>query len=175
MSGHTALYFQLDKEHRPKKVAGVPPDAFSADGQLWGNPLYDWEQLEKEDYSWWRERMKAASMLFDCVRIDHFIGICRYFSVPAEDTTAKNGTYYPGPGMKLIHAIPGISRKCRSYRRRSGRACAGSGGASGGIGVSGHEGACNSHLMVEKTTTIFPICIGAIWWPTQGPTITIRW
>ena len=98
-------YFQLDKEHRPKKVAGVPPDAFSADGQLWGNPLYDWEQLEKEDYSWWRERMKAASMLFDCVRIDHFIGICRYFSVPAEDTTAKNGTYYQGPGMKLIHAI----------------------------------------------------------------------
>lgn len=98
-------YFQLDEEHRPKKVAGVPPDAFSEDGQLWGNPLYDWEQMEKDDFHWWRERMKAASRLFDCVRIDHFIGICRYFSVPAEDTTSKNGSYYPGPGMKLIKAI----------------------------------------------------------------------
>ncbi len=98
-------YFQLDEEHRPKKVAGVPPDAFSADGQLWGNPLYDWELLEEEDFNWWRERMKAAAGLFDCVRIDHFIGICRYFSVPAEDTTAKNGSYRPGPGMKLIEAI----------------------------------------------------------------------
>ena len=98
-------FFQLDKDRVPKKVAGVPPDAFSADGQLWGNPLYDWDALEKDDFSWWRKRISCAAALYDAVRIDHFIGIVRYFAVPYGDTTAKNGEFHWGPGEKLVKVL----------------------------------------------------------------------
>ncbi len=97
--------FQTDKNRNISAQAGVPPDAFSTQGQLWGNPLYDWEEMEKEDFYWWRQRINIASQLYDYVRIDHFIGIERYFSVPADATTAKDGIYKKGPGMKLIKAI----------------------------------------------------------------------
>ena len=97
--------FQLDKERRPKCVAGVPPDYFSADGQLWGNPLYNWAQMKKDGYRWWIRRMQSAAELFDVVRIDHFRGIESYWSVPYGETTARNGVWVKGPGMNLIRAI----------------------------------------------------------------------
>lgn len=97
--------FQLDRRNAPTAVAGVPPDYFSADGQLWGNPLYDWEAMKKDSFSWWRERMEFMLELFDGVRIDHFRGIESYFSIPAGEKTAKNGKWVKGPGMDLIRAI----------------------------------------------------------------------
>lgn len=97
--------FQLDEELRPKKVAGVPPDVFSETGQRWGNPLYDWKALEKDDFSWWRKRMEHSAKLYDVIRIDHFIGMVKYYSIPEEDEDARNGQWNKGPGMKLIRAI----------------------------------------------------------------------
>jgi len=97
--------FQLDKERRPKCVAGVPPDYFSVDGQLWGNPIYDWVRMKKDGYSWWIQRMRAAAEIFDVVRIDHFRGIESYWSVPYGEKTARNGAWVKGPGMNLIRAI----------------------------------------------------------------------
>lgn len=97
--------FQLDPEGKPTKVAGVPPDAFSADGQLWGNPLYRWDVMEQDGFAWWKERMAFAAKRYDFVRIDHFIGIVRYFSIPAGDKTAAGGQWVQGPGKKLTTAI----------------------------------------------------------------------
>lgn len=101
---HTDL-FQLDDELNPKKVAGVPPDAFSETGQRWGNPLYNWKKIESEDFLWWRKRMEHSSKLYDVIRIDHFIGMVKYYEIPAEDDDARNGKWVKGPGMKLIKAI----------------------------------------------------------------------
>lgn len=101
---HTEL-FQLDEELNPTKVAGVPPDVFSETGQRWGNPLYDWKTLEAEDFSWWRKRMEHSARLYDVIRIDHFIGMVKYYAIPAEDEDARNGTWEKGPGLKLIKVI----------------------------------------------------------------------
>ncbi|MGN0376739.1 MAG: 4-alpha-glucanotransferase [Suilimivivens sp.] len=97
--------FRLDKEGRPTEVAGCPPDAFSDDGQKWGNPLYDWEGMEKDGFSWWQQRMKANGRLFDIIRIDHFIGVARYYSIPAGDPNARGGRWNRGPGRKLTDMI----------------------------------------------------------------------
>jgi 4-alpha-glucanotransferase len=97
--------FLLDKKGNPTSVAGVPPDMFSAEGQLWGNPLYDWARMEKDGFAWWKKRMSHSTKLFDIIRIDHFIGIVHYFSIPAGSTSAKPGVWMPGPGEKLIIAI----------------------------------------------------------------------
>ena len=97
--------FQLDSSLRPTSVAGCPPDSFTADGQLWGNPLYDWPIHEKTGYRWWIRRLSAASAMYDVVRIDHFRGLESYWSVPAQDETAKNGHWCPGPGMSFVHAV----------------------------------------------------------------------
>jgi len=96
---------QLDEEGRPSHVAGVPPDYFSEDGQLWGNPLYDWENHRKTGYRWWIERLRASSQLADLVRIDHFRGFEAYWSVPAESGTARAGTWQPGPGDAIFDAM----------------------------------------------------------------------
>ena len=101
---HTDL-FQLDKELNPKKVAGVPPDAFSESGQRWGNPLYDWKKIESDGFSWWKKRMEHSARLYDVFRIDHFIGMVKYYAIPAEDEDARNGNWENGPGMKLIQVI----------------------------------------------------------------------
>src|SRR5690606_8573833 len=98
-------YFQLDKDRKPVLVAGVPPDNFSADGQLWGNPLYNWDYLETQGYSWWIDRVRSQTSMFDMVRIDHFIGFVNYFGIPFGDTTARNGKWYKGPAHKLFDAI----------------------------------------------------------------------
>ena len=97
--------FQLDGNRRPKKVAGCPPDSFSVDGQLWGNPLYDWDKLKKTGYDWWIQRLRAASRLYDVVRLDHFRGFESFWAVPAQDSTSKNGSWNPGPGMDLIGTV----------------------------------------------------------------------
>jgi len=97
--------FQLDNQGLPTSVAGVPPDYFCADGQLWGNPLYKWDVLKEDGYKWWIERMKSSFELYDVVRIDHFRGLESYYSVPYGHDTAKNGTWKPGPGMDFVNAI----------------------------------------------------------------------
>lgn len=97
--------FQLDENRRPKLVAGVPPDAFTADGQLWGNPLYDWKQMKLTGYSWWIRRLEAAANMYDVVRLDHFRGFESYWAVPAGDDTARNGQWLPGPGRSFIETI----------------------------------------------------------------------
>ena len=100
--------FLLDREKRPSAVAGVPPDYFCADGQLWGNPLYDWKRMKQDGFAWWCERMRFALTLFDGVRIDHFRGLEAYYSIPAGETTARNGKWKKGPGMALIRALKPI-------------------------------------------------------------------
>ncbi len=97
--------FQLNEQGYPLSVAGVPPDYFSEDGQLWGNPLYDWKKMSEDGYGWWRERIRYMLTLFDGVRIDHFRGIESYFSIPAEATSAKAGRWVKGPGRRLVDAI----------------------------------------------------------------------
>lgn len=97
--------YLLDKKGKPSKVAGVPPDYFSKDGQLWGNPLYDWKEMKKDSYKWWRERIRHMTKLFDGIRIDHFRGIESFWAVPAKAQTAREGKWVKGPGMDLINAI----------------------------------------------------------------------
>ena len=94
--------FQLDKKLNPKRVAGVPPDAFSALGQRWGNPLYDWDYMAKNEYKWWARRMGFMADMYDVIRIDHFLGLVKYYSIPAEDEDALNGEYIDGPGYEII-------------------------------------------------------------------------
>lgn len=98
-------YFQLDAARRPVAVAGCPPDSFSADGQRWGNPLYDWQAMEKDGYRWWIKRLKAAAKMYDVVRLDHFRGFESYWAIPATEPTAVNGRWEKGPGMKFITAV----------------------------------------------------------------------
>ncbi len=95
----------IDKDGQPSDIAGVPPDYFSEDGQLWGNPLYDWAHHENTGYSWWIERMKNAASLNDLVRIDHFRGFEAFWSVPNGSETARNGEWEPGPGDALFEAL----------------------------------------------------------------------
>lgn len=96
--------FQLSEDGHPVDVAGVPPDAFSSWGQKWGNPLYNWDKMKEEDFSWWRKRMASSARIYDVIRFDHFIGCVRYFSIPAEGAPA-DGEYHEGPGIALIKAI----------------------------------------------------------------------
>ncbi len=97
--------FQFDEEGQPIGVAGCPPDAFSATGQLWGNPLYLWDYHEKTDFAWWMERIAHCYELYDIVRIDHFRGFDEYWFVPYGDATACNGHWEKGPGMKLFRKL----------------------------------------------------------------------
>lgn len=97
--------FQLDENGRPYCVSGVPPDYFSAEGQLWGNPLYDWNSMKKDNYSWWISRIKRIFELTDCLRIDHFRGFEAYWSVLSSEKTAMNGKWVSGPGIDLFNTI----------------------------------------------------------------------
>ncbi len=97
--------FQLDPEGNPRVVAGVPPDYFSKTGQLWGNPLYDWERMRADGFRWWIERARATLALVDILRIDHFRGFAAYWEVPGGDQTAERGRWVPAPGRELFQAI----------------------------------------------------------------------
>ncbi len=97
--------FQMNENLDPTDVAGCPPDAFSADGQLWGNPLYRWDLMAKDGYSWWIRRLAAAGRLYDIVRMDHFRGFEAYWAVPFTAETAKAGRWVKGPNMDFINAV----------------------------------------------------------------------
>ena len=99
--------FQLDRALRPTEVAGVPPDEFSPDGQLWGNPLFAWAHMEREGFVWWKARIAYHLDLYDALRIDHFRGFDSYYAVPYGNTDARQGEWKPGPGMKLFEALKG--------------------------------------------------------------------
>jgi 4-alpha-glucanotransferase len=98
-------FFLLDDRGNPTNVAGVPPDYFSATGQLWGNPIYNWPLLRQTGYTWWVERLRAALRLYDFVRIDHFRGFEAYWEVPGSETTAINGRWVKGPGAELFSVL----------------------------------------------------------------------
>lgn len=129
-----AEQFWMDKNKRPLKVAGVPPDYFSATGQLWGNPLYRWNVMRKDDFAWWRRRIAFSSSIYDVIRIDHFIGVVRYYAIDASAENAVNGSWQKGPGMRLIKAIDEargstrmiaedlgeVSQEVRDVQQRSG-------------------------------------------------------
>lgn len=98
-------YFQLDSSGKPTAVAGVPPDAFSDTGQLWGNPLYNWDKMQYDHFSWWVNRIKESLQLFDMLRLDHFRGFEAYWAVPYGDTTAENGQWIKAPGSCLFDTV----------------------------------------------------------------------
>ncbi|MBS1118484.1 MAG: 4-alpha-glucanotransferase (amylomaltase) [Deltaproteobacteria bacterium] len=100
-----ARYFQLDEAGEPARVAGVPPDYFSATGQRWGNPLYRWNRLRRDGYRWWIDRFTTQLERFDLVRLDHFIGFVRYWEIPASDPTAAHGRWMRGPGDDFFHQV----------------------------------------------------------------------
>jgi len=100
-------FFQLDDANRPTEVAGCPPDGFTEDGQLWGNPLYDWDRMKADGFGWWIRRIEGAQKLYDVIRIDHFRGFESYWAVPYGDKTARNGRWRPGPGMDLVGVLTG--------------------------------------------------------------------
>ncbi|MBE7031738.1 MAG: 4-alpha-glucanotransferase [Ruminococcaceae bacterium] len=102
--------FMIDEKNIPYAVAGVPPDYFCEDGQLWGNPLYNWEEMRKTGYRWWSDRMSAMLKLFDGVRVDHFRAIESFWSVPYGEETARNGKWVKGPGMELISKIKELAK-----------------------------------------------------------------
>ena len=97
--------FQLDEDNIPTAVAGVPPDGFSPTGQLWGNPLYNWDRMREDGYAWWMQRIAAAGKLFDVIRIDHFRGLESYWAVPYGDKNARRGQWVKGPGTDFIDAV----------------------------------------------------------------------
>ena len=97
--------FQLDSRNVPTEVSGVPPDYFSAYGQLWGTPLYNWDAMKADGYDWWKRRIAGAARLYDILRIDHFRGLESYWAVPYGETTARNGRWVKGPGMDLLRAL----------------------------------------------------------------------
>ena len=101
--------FLLDKNGRPECVAGVPPDYFSEEGQLWGNPLYNWEHMQKDGFSWWKNRLEYMLTLFDGIRIDHFRALSEYWSVPANSKTAKSGKWMPAPGKEMVEMIKKVA------------------------------------------------------------------
>ena len=98
-------YFCLDKNLTPTAVAGCPPDYFSEDGQLWGNPLYNWETHKKDGYRWWLRRLNQAAKLYDVIRIDHFRGFAGYYTIPYGAETAREGQWLEGPGLDFLHGV----------------------------------------------------------------------
>jgi len=98
-------FFQLDEKNLPREVAGVPPDDFSADGQLWGNPLYDWERMKRDGFGWWIRRIDGAGRMYDVIRIDHFCGFANYWAVPYGESTAIRGAWREGPGLPLVKTL----------------------------------------------------------------------
>ncbi len=97
--------FMLDGNYKPLEVAGCPPDGFSADGQLWGNPVYNWEFMKNDGYGWWKKRLEMSLRIYDVLRIDHFRGFDSYYCIPYGDKDAKNGVWRQGPGAALFEEI----------------------------------------------------------------------
>lgn len=117
--------FQIEGDGSMAYVAGSPPDSFSEEGQKWGNPLYDWENMEQEDFFWWKKRMKVSAHFFDVVRIDHFLGIVKYYGIPAEEESARGGRWNKGPGKKLTDAMETELGTCKVIAENIGIAIPG--------------------------------------------------
>ena len=98
-------WFKLDDELQPIEVAGCPPDGFSENGQLWGNPLYDWDKLRDNGFSWWVSRIAHQFEIFDILRLDHFRGFDAYYAIPRGESTARNGRWLPGPGIDFFNTV----------------------------------------------------------------------
>ena len=97
--------FELDSDNRPVVVSGVPPDYFSKEGQLWGNPIFNYAEMEEDGYNWWIRRIGQIRKLVDVIRIDHFRGFSSYWAVPAGEETAENGEWRTGPGIELVSRL----------------------------------------------------------------------
>ena len=97
--------FQLNKYLKPIEVAGCPPDGYSLDGQRWGNPLYDWDYMKKDNYSFWVDRIEGQFKFYDYLRLDHFRGFAGYYAIPSKEKTARKGTWKKGPGYSLFKQI----------------------------------------------------------------------
>lgn len=98
-------WFQLNEDMSPRVISGCPPDPFAADGQLWGNPIFDWAQMREDDYSWWVKRISGANEMYDVLRIDHFRGFESFWQIDATEKTAKNGKWVKGPGIDVVKRI----------------------------------------------------------------------
>lgn len=103
--------FLVNEQRRPLCVAGVPPDYFSKEGQLWGNPIYNWEKMKSENYKWWKDRMNFTQDFFDCIRFDHFRGFLQYYTCPPDAKNAVNGAWHKGPGLEFIEEVKKICTK----------------------------------------------------------------
>ena len=136
--GRNPEMFWLDEKGNPLKVSGVPPDYFSATGQLWGNPLYRWDAMKKDGYRWWIERLRASLKMFDMVRLDHFRGFEAYWEIPAGEPTAMNGKWVKGPGAELFQVLTDKLGSASDCRREPGRDHAGSGSHPQAIWLSGN-------------------------------------
>lgn len=109
-----AKEYQLDENLCPKAIAGVPPDVFAGNGQIWGNPLYDFKEMRKNKFEWWRKRVSHCLKIYDALRLDHFRAFYNYFSIPAKDTdTAVNGHWEMGPGMELVNLIKSDNKNAK--------------------------------------------------------------
>ena len=109
--------FQLDENLQPTEVAGCPPDGFSADGQLWGNPLFDWEKMARDGYRWWMDRIAAQFRVYDILRIDHFRGFESYYAIPFGDKDARRGRWRKGPGLAFFRQLEQTLASGRSSQR----------------------------------------------------------
>lgn len=109
--------FQMDKDLVPKVVAGCPPDAFSHTGQLWGNPIYDWKAMKKNEYEWWVQRIERNYEFYDVIRIDHFHGFCDYWAVPYGDKTAEKGKLEKGPGMDFFNVLKSKVKELQNSKK----------------------------------------------------------
>ncbi len=153
--------FELNPDGTPAKVAGVPPDYFSANGQLWGNPIYRWDRLEATGYKWWIERLRATFQVVDMVRLDHFRGFEGFWEVPAGESTAINGRWAKGPGPKLFEALERALGQASHRCREPGRNHAGGGGAAPSVRFPGHEraaiciryGSAGAHVPAPQLST----------------------
>ena len=135
--------FQFDENNMPGAVAGCPPDGFSATGQLWGNPLYNWEYHRKTGYAWWMRRMEYCFCMYDLVRVDHFRGFDEYYAIPYGDPTAEFGHWEKGAGNRNLPADAGIFRRGQAayHCRGFGVPYAYCETAFEGYGISRNEGA----------------------------------
>jgi 4-alpha-glucanotransferase len=115
--------FQIDGDFNIKAVAGVPPDAFAAGGQIWGNPLYDIEHMRANGFKWWRKRVSHCLKIYDTLRLDHFRAFYNYFSIPVGEDTAQNGHWEPGAGMELVNLIKADNKNAQIIVEDLGLIC----------------------------------------------------
>ena len=118
--------FLLEEDGSQQHVAGSPPDNFSEEGQKWGNPVYDYSYMEEHQFDWWRHRIEKNAALYDVIRIDHFLGVVRYYTIPFQEKDCCNGKWNKGPGKKLTDVMEESAGDCRIIVDNAGSAIAGS-------------------------------------------------